>query len=108
MEIFAAAFSRKKAYSPAKRQAMEICPKIHPRKIGANLWTEGQSTLIFVRTFNQFTRRRREHWPWQHSLVSTPLQGSGIRKTAGETFFKLGIKLIGLPLSHHRKELLRQ
>ena len=35
-------------------------------------------------------------------------KGSEIRNTRGVTFFEPGIKLIGLPLSHHRKELLGQ
>src|SRR6266496_2408894 len=47
-------------YSPAKRQAMEICPNLHPRKIWVNLRTQRPSTLIFVRTLTQFTTTRRE------------------------------------------------
>src|SRR5439155_24043651 len=43
------------ACSPAKRQAMEICPNLHPRKIWVNIRTQRPSTLIFVRILSQFT-----------------------------------------------------
>src|SRR6266513_1281761 len=45
------------ACSPAKRQAMEICPNLHPRKIWVNIRTQRSSTLIFVRILSQFTRK---------------------------------------------------
>ena len=47
------------ACSPAKRQAVEICPNLHPRKIWVNLRTQRPSTLIFVRTLSQFTTNDR-------------------------------------------------